>query len=246
MRTRGVEISYIKRISKWFNGQVSASFSRVTGQSASSSETLNDILNTGNREDTREYPMPWDTPMDLKFNALFVCDNELGLFNKVSKLNHFKLYVEGNYRSGRRYTPYLLQGYEPISGRPIYEINADPTALNSEIGTNWFWADLSFQKWWTINKKVTITYKLEITNVLNNLNAAIINPVTGKGYEFGDDLPSSYRDPRFLDPRDPRSYGTPPDNPAHLATSTPFYYRDSGFFLALYLNGESGSFLMWL
>lgn len=214
VRTRGIELSYIKRVSKWFNGQVSASFSRVTGQSASSSETLNDILNTGNREDTREYPMPWDTPMDLKFNSLFICDNDQGLFKKYKKINHFKLYAEGNYRSGRRYTPYLLTGYEPVSGRPIYEQNANPDAQNSEIGSNWFWMDLSFQKWWPIKKKVIITYKFELTNVLNNQNAAIINPVTGGGYQVGDDVPSTQRDPRFIDPRDPRSYGNPPDNPA--------------------------------
>lgn len=214
VRTRGVELSYIKRIKRWFNGQLSASFSRVTGQSASSSETLKDIINNGNRENTREFPMPWDTPIDIKFNTLFVCDNENGLFGRVKKLNHFKLYIEGTYRSGRRYTPYEFIGEEPSSGRPIYEIINDPNLRNSEVGQNWFWCDMSFQKWWKLGNKTTIAYKLEVTNVFNNMNAAIINPVTGQGYQLGDDVPSNQRDPRFLDPRDPRSFNTPPNNPA--------------------------------
>ena len=216
VRTRGIEVSYIKRISTWFNGQLSASFSKVTGQSASSSETLKDILNTGNREDTREFPMPWDTPIDIKFNTLFKCDNNQGLFKKYKNINKFKVYIEGTYRSGRRYTPYLFTGLEPSSGRPIYEVNPDPNYQNSEVGKNWFWMDLSFQKWWDIGKKNKrqLMFKFEITNLLNSKNAAIINPVTGQGYQVGDDVPSTQRDPRYLDPRDPRSYNLPPDNPA--------------------------------
>lgn len=214
VRTRGIEVSYIKRINKWFSGQVSASLARVTGQSASSSETLKDILNTGNREDTKEFPMPWDTPYDLKWNMLLRCDNQNGLFNRFRNINHFKIYLEGVYRSGRRYTPYVYIGEEASSGRPIYEINNDPNVQNSLIGKDWFWLDLSFQKWWKLSDNISIAYKLEITNLLNSQNAAIINPITGEGYVFGDDVPSTYQDPRFIDPRDFRSYSSPPDNPA--------------------------------
>ena len=53
-----------------------------------------------------------------------------------------------------------------------------------------------------------------MTNVLNNLNTAIVNPVTGSAYEFGDPVPSEWRDPKYLDPRDYRSNNIPPDNPA--------------------------------
>ncbi|MGB0430604.1 MAG: TonB-dependent receptor [Bacteroidia bacterium] len=214
VRTRGIELSYIKRINRWFNGQVSASFARVTGQSSSSSETLNDILNIGNREDTKEYPMPWDTPVDLKWNALFTCDNQKGLFGRFHKINKLKFYIEGVYRSGRRYTPYEYIGVEASSGRPIYEISNDPNERNTLVGKNWFWMDMSFQKWWEIKGRYRITWKLEVTNALNNRNAAIINPITGEGYALGDDVPSNYQDPRFIDPRDYRSYNSPPDNPA--------------------------------
>ncbi|MEX0965731.1 MAG: hypothetical protein WD077_00705 [Bacteroidia bacterium] len=59
-----------------------------------------------------------------------------------------------------------------------------------------------------------ISWLLEITNVLNYRNTQIVNPVTGRAYEAGDNVPQNWRDPRFVDPRDPRSSNLPPDDPA--------------------------------
>ncbi|MEA3495107.1 MAG: TonB-dependent receptor [Bacteroidota bacterium] len=211
-RIRGLELSYIKRVKKWFRGQLSFGYMTATGQSSSASETLKEIINSGNREDTKEYPLPWDRPLDIKFNTLFIVNNASGLFNQ-SWLNHLKFYVEGIYRSGKRYTPYILTGYETYSGRPIFEYNSDPNARYSETGKNWFWLDMNVEKWWSL-KHVNIAWTLEITNILNNKNAAIVNPVTGMGYEYGDNVPTEWRNPVYNDPRDPRSDNIPPDNPA--------------------------------
>jgi hypothetical protein len=54
-----------------------------------------------------------------------------------------------------------------------------------------------------------------VKNLFNNKNAAIINPVTGKAYELGDQLPNGYRDPNYPDPQD---NGAPPFNPARYLT----------------------------
>lgn len=211
-RIRGIEISYIKRAKKWFSGQFSFAYMTATGQSSSASETIKDILNTGNREDTREYPLPWDRPLDIKFNGIFNINEKKGLFG-VDAINRFKCYIELNYRSGMRYTPYILTGYEKYSGRPIYEISTDPKDRYSEIGKDWFWIDFTFNKWWRL-KKSEIALSVEITNLLNNKNASIINPVTGEAYEYGQPVPTEWRDPVYNDPRDPRSDNQPPDNPA--------------------------------
>ncbi len=211
-RIRGIELAYIKRIKSWFKGQLSVGYMTATGQSASASETLKDILNRGNREDTREFPLPWDRPWDIKFNLLLLQPFNHTLFGWHG-WNHFKLYLESNYRSGKRYTPYLLTGYEPFSGRPIYEYNTDPNARYSKLGTPWFWTDLNLTKAW-IFKRVYLEVSLEITNLFNNKNAAIINPVTGRAYEYGDPVPTEWKDPVYNDPRDPRSDNIPPDNPA--------------------------------
>ena len=73
--------------------------------------------------------------------------------------------------------------------------------------------NITYKKWWDL-KTTQLSFTFEITNLLNTLNTAIVNPVTGEAYQYGDPVPSEWRDPSFIDPRDPRSYGTPPDNPA--------------------------------
>lgn len=231
-RVRGIEVSYLKRIKKWFSGSVSFSYSIATGQSSSASEALGEILATGNSETSVETPLAWDSPIDAKTYLIFNQNNETGLFGK-KYLNKISLYTEAIYRTGKRYTPYELTGYESASGRPIYEIISDPEKRYSEIGDASFWINLTLKKWWdiapkshkgTFNSQLAFTF--EVTNLLNNLNSAIVNPVTGRAYEYGDPVPAEWRDPTFIDPRDPRSYGTPPDNPAR-------YYEQRHFLVGL-------------
>ncbi len=71
-----------------------------------------------------------------------------------------------------------------------------------------------------------VAFTLEITNVTDAKNSAIVNPVTGRAFEYGDDVPTEWRDPRYIDPRDPRSNNLPPDNPAR-------YYEGRHFLTGL-------------
>ena len=223
-RIRGIEVAYIKRIGKWFSGQISVSYSAATGQSSSSSETIRDIVATGNRETTQELPLAWDSPLDAKLFTVFTYNQPEGMWG-VKGLNQMSAYFEAIYRTGKRYTPYIYQGDEPVSGRPIYEINSDPSARYSELGTPLFWINMNAKKWWTI-KETELALTIEVTNVLNRKNAAIINPVTGKAYEAGDPVPSEWRDPSYIDPRDPRSYGIPSDDPSR-------YYKQRHFLVGI-------------
>jgi outer membrane receptor protein involved in Fe transport len=211
-RVRGIEVSYLKRVQKWFSGSLSLSYSIATGQSSSASDALGEILATGNSETSIETPLAWDSPIDAKTYIILIQDTENGLWNKAW-LNKMTLYTEAIYRTGRRYTPYDLTGYETASGRPIYEIVSDPEQRYSEIGADNFWVNMTFRKWWDI-KTTQLAFTVEVTNLLNTKNTAIVNPVTGEAYMYGDPVPSEWRDPAYIDPRDPRSYGTPPDNPA--------------------------------
>lgn len=213
-RVRGVEITYIKRIGKWFSGNLSFSYTRATGQSSSANDVLKDILATGNSVTSVETPLAWDSPIDAKFFIILTQNDEKGLFGKAW-LNQMSLYTEAIYRTGRRYTPYTLEGIEPISGRPIYEIVSDPEQRFSALGEGAFWININFRKWWQLGP-ANVAFTFEVTNLLDANNTAIVNPVTGRAWEPGDPVPSEWRDPSFLDPRDPRSYGTPPDNPARF------------------------------
>ena len=109
---------------------------------------------------------------------------------------------------------FVFNNIDPNTGRPIYIQNTNPNAQWSKIGSPWFWADFTFSKWWKI-KKNTLGFNLQISNIFNNQNAAIINPVTGKAYRMGDNVPDSWVDPRYIDPR-LGTPGPPPTNPARF------------------------------
>jgi outer membrane receptor protein involved in Fe transport len=211
-RIRGIELVYFKRIRKWFQGQLSGSYSIATGQSSSASESIRDIQLFGIRETTSELPLAWDSPLDIKAFAILNVKRDTGLFG-VGFLNNLSVYLEAIYRTGKRYTPYLFQGLEPISGRPVYELDPDPEHRYSKLGVSNFWMNLNLNRHFQIGGSEWVV-TLEITNLLNTNNTAIVNPVTGRAYQEGDAVPSEWRDPKFIDPRDPRSFGIPPDNPA--------------------------------
>ncbi len=212
-RTRGLEVNYIKRYKNWYQGQAAFTYMVSTGQSASANEALKDILATGTVEDTKEYYLPWDVPFDFKTNHVFKIEKKGGLFN-LPWLNNMSFYFETVFRTGVRYTPFVFDRNDPSTGRPIFVENPDPDARWSKIGTPWFWADFTYSKYWKINK-TTLGFNIQITNILNNKNASIINPVTGRAYQLGDNVPDSWVDPRYVDPRLGVS-GPPPTNPARF------------------------------
>ncbi len=210
-RTRGVEVGYIKRIGNWYNGQASFTYMVTTGQSASANEAVKDILASGANEDTREYYLPWDVPLDFKTNHTFKIDRKKathpnGLGNKWS------FYFETVWRSGVRYTPYYFSYNDVNTGRPIYVQSTDPNDKWGKVGEYWFWADATVTKWWNF-KWGKLSWNLQITNLFNNQNASIINPVTGRAYSYGDNVPDTWVDPRYNNPKQ-GVQGPPPTNPA--------------------------------
>jgi hypothetical protein len=106
------------------------------------------------------------------------------------------------FQSGKRYTPQKLVGYLE-NGRPLYEPDYDN--LNGAVGQDWFWIDLDIDKYFNLFG-VKCILNIGIKNLLNNKNSAIINPITGKAFEYGDPTPNSWNDPMYPDyqaPLDP-------------------------------------------
>lgn len=60
-----------------------------------------------------------------------------------------------------------------------------------------------------------LIFSLKIMNLFNNKNSSIINPVTGRAYEFGDPTPNSFNDPLYPDLQAPIS--PYPFNPARFS-----------------------------
>lgn len=222
-RIRGVEASYKKRIGSWFDGTISAAYQIATGKSNSAEETQAAVRNTGERPDRETY-LAWDRPLEVKGNVLLRHKAETGLFG-IGALNNLKLFVSATFNSGLRYTPQvpvvengqLQYVNDNPNGRLLYrEDETDGNRFFSKAGSAWFNIDLNLEKAFDF-AGVSAVASLQVRNVLNNKNAAIVNPATGRAYEPGDPLPDTARDPAYPDFQD---RGLPPSNPARYLAPT--------------------------
>jgi outer membrane receptor protein involved in Fe transport len=192
--SRGIEAVYQKRIGKWFTGVLDGSYSVTTGKSSTPDQAV--LVAQGiDFESIKENYMQWDRPLMLNLTTTFNVLKGEALFG-IGKgiLDDYTLYIRTFYESGKRYTPYYLAGIITSNGRPDYE--TDPTNINGGIGQYWFWIDVNFEK--NIDMLgLSMVLSVQIKNLLDNKNAAIINPVTGRAYEYGDPTPTSWNDPLY-------------------------------------------------
>jgi len=204
----GVELGVFQRVGKMLRINFNGSYQVATGKSNSAAESLLQIRQTGFVNTTKEQYLAWDRPLDLKASVIFLPDTSIKIGNFSFK--GFSLYVSSTYKSGLRYTPYELVGYND-SGRPMYErIDDQPF---QKIGRYWFWTDFKLTRNFRFTKTSGLALSIEVRNAFNNKNSQIINPVTGRAYEEGDPVPSEWRDPKYPDPQD---NGQPPSNPARF------------------------------
>jgi outer membrane receptor protein involved in Fe transport len=212
-RSRGVELEYKKRLGKWFTGAANFSYAIITGKSSSPAEGV--LVARGSlSESIKEYFMSWDRPFNASVSANFFVEKDEALFGFGNGiLDDYNVYVRAQFESGKRYTPAIFNGYYLADGRPDYEtITYD---RNNMIGQDWFWIDLNFEKYLNIGD-LKFSVFVEVNNLLDAHNSAIINPATGKAYELGDPTPASYNDPMYPDLQAPIS--AYPFNPARYLT----------------------------
>jgi outer membrane receptor protein involved in Fe transport len=207
-RIRGFEITLNRRIKKYLSASFSTAYQIATGKSNSAQESQLQILENGAVSPTVEQYLAWDRPLDLKLLVIFKPDTSFRI-GRVS-FDKFRVFFTSTYKSGLRYTPFYQNGTAP-TGRPIYE--ADDKNPFSELGSPWWNTDIRITRDFKLNKDQVLSFSFEVKNLFNNKNAAIINPVTGRAYELGDQLPNGFRDPNYPDPQD---NGAPPFNPARF------------------------------
>ncbi len=212
-RSRGLELEYKKRIGKWFNGKVSMSYAIVTGKSSSADEGVL-ILRGDLDASVKEDYVAWDRPFTFSASASFYIPKDEPLFDfGAGILDDINLYVRAFFQSGKRYTPYVFTGNYDLDGRPEYI--RDRKNIYGAIGDNWFYIDMNIEKYFEIGG-LQFSVFAEINNLLDTKNSNIINPVTGKAYEYGDPTPSSWNDPLYPDLQAPIS--PYPYNPARYLT----------------------------
>jgi len=193
-RVRGVELEYKKRVGNWFRGSFSGSYSIATGKS--STPTENAVrLQQGEPENIKENYLIWDRPVQISFNLNFTVPKGEPLFGFGGGiLDDYNLYTRIFFQSGKRYTPQDSVGVDRISGRTEFVSLIDKQ--NEEVGDSWFYVDLNFEKYIDLGFGQLIA-SVEVQNLFNNKNSQIINPVTGRAYEYGDKTPNSWNDPKY-------------------------------------------------
>lgn len=213
-RVKGIEVEYKKRIGNWFRASLSGSYSIATGKSSSPSE--NSVrLQEGEPENIKERFLIWDRPVQISANFNFSVRKDEPLFGFAPGiLDDYNLYLRIYYQSGKRYTPQRYLGINVITGRPEYIPDLD--RINEGVGDDWLFLDVNFEKYFDLGFGKLIA-AIEVQNILDIKNSQIINPVTGRAYEYGDPTPSGYNDPLYPQltgnispyPYDPARYKEP-------------------------------------
>ncbi|GAB4374772.1 MAG: hypothetical protein Kow0075_00690 [Salibacteraceae bacterium] len=215
-RIVGLELGLNYRLAKFVRTFFNAAYQVATGKSNSAAESLLQIRQTGFVNTTKEQYLAWDRPWDIKAGIILTADSTVKLFG--ISLQGFRLFFSGTYKSGLRYTPHIYTGINDI-GRPIYV--RDDSRPYAEVGQAWNWFDLKISRDILTKAGRGMSLSIEIRNVFNRRNAQIVNPVTGRAYEYGDPVPESWRDPAYPDPLD-RS--VPPTNPARYTAPRQILY----------------------
>jgi outer membrane receptor protein involved in Fe transport len=212
-RSRGIEMEFNKRIGKWFNGSANFAYAITTGKSSSADEGVL-VLRGDLDESVKEEYVPWDRPISASLITNFYIQKGDALFGFGNGLlDDYNVYIRLQYQSGKRYTTAVFTGSYLSNGRPEYEYVRNN--LYGEIGDDWFLIDLNFEKYFYISD-LRISFFMEINNLFDTKNSAIINPVTGKAYEYGDPTSLAWNDPLYPDlqaPLNPYPY-----NPARYLT----------------------------
>ncbi|MCU7499029.1 MAG: TonB-dependent receptor [Ignavibacteria bacterium] len=212
-RARGLEFEYKKRIGKSFNAVGSLSYAIVTGKSSSADEGALVVRGDLN-ESIKENYTGWDRPLTGSLVMNFYVQKDEPLFGFApGLLDDYNIYLKFFYESGKRYTAELFTGSYAQDGKPEYR--TDISNRYGMIAKDWYWVDLNVEKCFTL-AGLKMSVFMEVNNLLDTKNSAIINPVTGRAYEYGDPVPNSWNDPRYPDLQAPLN--PYPDNPARYLT----------------------------
>ena len=207
-RIFGIETGVSMRYAKYFRSFLNVTYQQAVGKSNTARESGLQIEQNGAVNLTTERFLAFDRPWDITFGFVFNSDSTFRIRGK--SIDGLRIFASINYVSGYRYTPQVIDGQNDI-GRPLYRVLDDQ--VFEKIGESWLRSDMTISKtvWTNRAKGSGFTFSIEVRNVLNRLNAQIINPITGRAYEVGDDVPNSWRDPRF---EGPQERGTPANDPS--------------------------------
>jgi outer membrane receptor protein involved in Fe transport len=205
-KVQGAEANVLWRMTSYLRTFTNVAYQLAKGKSNSARESSLQIEQNGEVPLSTEQYLAWDRPWNINLGVVLAPDTNLRFYCKWMKST--QIYFSSSYQSGFRYTPMILEGYNDL-GRPLYV--SDLNNYLAKRATPWINSDIKITKTFAQAKGKGVTFSVEARNLFNNKNAQIINSVTGRAWEPGDDLPINQRDDRYLGPEES---GTPPNNPA--------------------------------
>lgn len=216
----GVEFGGNYRAGDYFRIFGNIAYQQARGKSNSARESSLQIEQNGEVALSREQFLAWDRPWNINLGTVFAPDSSLKIAGM--NLSGFEAFLQFGYSSGFRYTPQRQIGVNDL-GRPEYEVLVDQYL--QARATPWITSDLKLSYTLFTNREFGsgVTFSFEVRNLLDWDNAQIINPVTGRAYEYGDDVPNTWRDPR---PQfnGPQEFGVDPRNPARYLAPRQILY----------------------
>ncbi len=203
-RSRGIEVEYKKRAGTFFTGSVSLAYSIATGKSSTPDDALLVAKGSLDEKPITENPLIWDRPFQGTANLNFFVPK-----NKAPQLFGVKIPDNWNFnarffaQSGKRYTPSFFTGrYIQYGNRERPEYRRDIDNPYSKVADYWMWVDVNFEKYYKI-AGLDLVFSVEVLNLFNRKNSNLINPITGRAYEYGDPTPIGWNDPLYPDVQAP-------------------------------------------
>ncbi|MEN8007726.1 MAG: TonB-dependent receptor [Candidatus Krumholzibacteriota bacterium] len=230
-RSLGIEMTVIKRTTRWLSGSGSFELQSTTGTNSNADEAY---LQARYEEAYQPQaslgglsrnPLVWDKPWSASLNldfSVFETDRP-HLFGWRMPQN-WSINVLFRAEAGQRYTPLTWSSDDLISLR-------DDNSYFSKTGPWRSQFNFRLNKFWKLGKGQKLTFYIDFRNILNHRNYRRINPYTGRGYEIGDYNPSW-------------EYGTNL-NPVE---GQPYYSTDSELYAKTVVNPshiENPRILMW-
>lgn len=206
----GVEMGINYRLGKYLTTFSNFGYQVARGKSNSARESALQIEQNGEVNLTQEQFLAFDRPWNINAGIIFAPDSTLPIAGL--NLTGLSVFLSYQFTSGFRYTPQLLTSVNDL-GRPQYDEQVD--RYLEETADPWHNFDLKISYNLPLGLKggKGVSLTMEVRNLLDNRNSQIINPITGRAYEFGDPVPNDWRDPRpFFN--GPQETGTDPRNPA--------------------------------
>jgi len=210
-RSRGIEVRFQQRYSRYLSGNLNFTYAIATGKSSTPNDNL--LVEAGKLEEKPlgESYLSWDKPVQFFANIYFNVDEGKGFrFWKFKVPDKWGLTLRVDWESGKRYTRKRVVDTQTDEwGRTYYTTITEYDKPYQGISDPWWTVDLKFYK---LFKLWGMKYKLycEVENVFDKKIPRIVNPVTGQPYKPGDVLTDEESSVRYA-PRsdDPSNYNWP-------------------------------------